>query len=137
MLSLTGQYAVRAMVYLAQHADEWPITGREIAHKARIPANYLSKVMGDLVRAGLLESTRGVRGGFRLARPAREVRLYDVLRPFESVLADRRACPFGHTTCSDRTPCLGHAAWKRVRDAYGNFLRSTSVYDVAIRQNGR
>lgn len=136
MLSRTGQYALRAMIHLARNVDQWPIPGHRIARQARIPRNYLSKVMGDLVRAGVLESTRGVGGGFRMARPPARTYLFDVLAPFESTLGERRICPFGNPLCNDRRPCLGHEAWKRVRDTFTEFLRRTSIHDVAIGRNG-
>jgi Rrf2 family iron-sulfur cluster assembly transcriptional regulator len=136
MLSLTGQYALRAMIHLARRVDDWPVPGREIAHDARIPRNYLSKVMGDLVRAGVLESTRGLGGGFRMARSPRKTYLFAILAPFENTLADQRQCPFANHVCSDRNPCLGHEEWKRVLATYIDFLRRTSIHDVAVERNG-
>lgn len=136
MLSLTGQYALRAMIHLARHVDEWPIAGHEIAKEARIPRNYLSKVMGDLVRAGVLESSRGLGGGFRMSRSPQKTYLYDILAPFEGSLAEKRQCPFGNQVCSDRNPCLGHEAWKQVLDTYTDFLRRTSIHEVAVERHG-
>jgi Rrf2 family protein len=141
MISLTGEYALRAMIFLTKHADAWPISGSRIAEEAEIPRKYLSAILADLVRAGLLEGMRGKGGGFRMARPPKEVRLVEVLAPFEPILANRRPCPFGNVTCHDQDPCAGHERWKRVREAYQQFLQDTSVYDVAVRQaeagNGR
>ena len=137
MLSLTSNYALRALIYLAQHVDEWPISGKAIAAEAGIPAKYLSRIMRDLVRAGLLRSTRGPNGGFRLPRSAKDVSLYDVLLQFESSLADLRPCPFGNKICSDDDPCLGHDEWKKVCDNFRQYLRRTSIHDVACKGRGR
>ena len=130
MLTLTGEYALRATIYLAQHVQDWPIPGRRIAEQAGIPAKYLSKVLGDLVRAGVLKSSPGRTGGFRMRRPAAKTRLGQVLDPFEQF--DRRRCPFGNQTCSEARPCLAHDRWKKVVDAQQRFLAETTVHDVAL-----
>lgn len=130
MFSLTGEYALRALIYMAQHVDDWPIPGRVIAQEASIPQKYLAAVLGQLVREGVLESSRGAGGGFRMASMPKEVRLSDVLTPFEPMLANRRPCPFGNEVCSDDEPCAGHDKWKKVRETYSNFLAETSILDI-------
>ena len=134
MLSLTREYALRAMIYLAQHGQEGPIPGGRVAEHAGIPRKYLSKVLGDLVRAGVLNSTRGIGGGFQISRSPEDIRLIEVLSPFEPILANRRPCPFGAETCSDDDPCAGHDRWKHVREAYSRFLEETSVRDITEKQ---
>ena len=57
--------------------------------------------------------------------------LRDALAPFEPMLATQRPCPFGHALCSDEDPCSGHERWKQVRDAYAEFLNSTTLQDVS------
>ncbi len=130
MLSLTSQYALRAMIYLTQHEEDWPIPGRRIAAEAGIPAKYLSKILGDLVRSGVLDSSPGKSGGFRLRRAAKQTTLHEVLRPFEQFARGR--CPFGNQECSDEKPCIAHDRWKKVIEAQAKFLADTSVLDVAV-----
>jgi Rrf2 family transcriptional regulator, iron-sulfur cluster assembly transcription factor len=132
MLTLTSEYALRAMIYLTRHSAEWPIPGRRIAAEAGIPAKYLSKILGDLVRFGVLESSPGKSGGFRMKRSPKETYLSEVLSPFEQF--ERRRCPFGNKECDDIDPCLAHEQWKHVVETEQSFLRDTSVYDVAISQ---
>ena len=134
MLSLTGKYALRAMICLTQLEDEWPIPGKRIAERTDVPSRYMSKILGDLVRCGILRSTRGKKGGFRMARPPEKIVLYDVLAPFETALVAQRTCPFENLVCSDENPCLGHQGWKKVLQTYVSFLRRTSVRDVALSQ---
>lgn len=135
MLSLTSEYALRAMIFLAQHEEDWPLRGHDIAHKTGVPPKYLSKILGDLVRAGVLESSRGIGGGFRMAKSAKATRLLDVLAPFE--LFEGRRCPFGNQQCGDDNPCLAHDQWKKVVEAQQGFLRKTSVLDVAVSRRER
>lgn len=134
MLTLSSEYALRAMIYLTVHCDEWPIRGRTIADQAEIPRKYLSKILGDLVRVGVLVSSPGIGGGFQMARDPKDIPLQEVLAPFEPILADRRPCPFGNVTCNDDDPCAGHEQWKTVRQAYATFLQKTSIHDVSVKQ---
>ncbi len=132
MITRTGQYALRAAVYLAQHSDEWPVPGRQVAESTGIPPKYLSKILGDLVRAGLLDATRGKGGGFRMTRSPDMTTLIEVLTPFEPFLSHQRPCPFRHAECNDYDPCPGHERWRAVRECYQEFLRTTSILDVAF-----
>ena len=134
MLSLTSEYALRAIVVLAASADGAPISGQRIAETSGVPRKYLSKILADLVRAGVLQATRGKSGGFRFARAPRDIRLHQVLEPFEPVLTSRRPCPFGNVVCSDDAPCSGHDRWKKVRQAYQKFLLETTIQDVAAKK---
>ncbi|RJP36233.1 MAG: Rrf2 family transcriptional regulator [Phycisphaerales bacterium] len=134
MLSRTSEYALRAMVYLAQQAQDGPVPGRQIARDTGIPAKYLSAILSDLVRAGVLTSAPGKKGGFAMARPPDRIKLKSVLDPFESTLGPVRPCPFGNTTCNDRDPCAGHDRWKQVKDAYTRFLAETTLYEVSVQR---
>ena len=134
MISRTGEYALRAMVYLTRHLDDWPIAGRKIAEETNIPPKYLSTILGDLVRSGVLDSTPGAGGGFRMARHPREIMLSELLTPFEPMFVSRRPCPFGNDECNDDDPCAGHEAWKQVRESYSRFLGTTSIFDVTFKR---
>jgi len=129
MLTLTSKYALRAMIYLARHRADWPIPGRRIAEQTEIPRKYLSKILGDLARAGVLRSSPGRSGGFRLSRPAKETKLLTVLEPFEQFSHDQ--CPFDNEACGREHPCRAHIKWARILEARHRFLEGTSVEDVA------
>lgn len=135
MISLTGEYALRAMIYLARHRDEWPISGPRIADDAKIPRKYLSAILADLVRAGLLEGTRGKSGGFRITRPPKRIQLADIVRSFEPVSSHRQSCPFGNAICSEADPCGAHERWKGVKAAFDRFMEDTTLYDVAAKRD--
>lgn len=137
MLSRTGEYALRAVVYLAQNEDSWPIPGPQIARETKISPKYLSSILGTLVRSGVLEASPGRGGGFRMTRQPGKVLLVEILTPFESVLDDRRPCPFGNPVCSDDDPCAGHHRWKTVREAYYDFVQYTTVQEVSFSSSPR
>lgn len=132
MLSLSSEYALRAVIHLAKHESDWPMSGQRIADEMDIPRKYLSKILSDLTRAGVLVSTRGKKGGFRLAKPSTKISLVDVLSPFEPIKQKR--CPFGNQECSDENPCLAHDRWKTVLVARQRFLQATSIESVAFSQ---
>jgi Rrf2 family protein len=85
MLSAKTQYAVLAMLQLAQeHAAGEPVQVRRIAERHGIPATFLVQILHELRRAGLVASTRGAAGGYRLSRPPGEITLADVVDVFEA-----------------------------------------------------
>lgn len=79
MFSQTVEYALRAVMYLAQHQSEGPIGNRVIAEHTQVPTSYLSKILHDLAACEILESRRGVGGGFQLAASPDELSVLDVV----------------------------------------------------------
>jgi Rrf2 family protein len=86
-ISAKADYAVRAAAELAAAGDERPIKGEAIAAAQGIPQNFLENILADLRHAGLVKSQRGADGGYRLARPAAEISVADVIRAVEGPLA--------------------------------------------------
>jgi Rrf2 family protein len=93
MFSQTVEYALRAMVVLAQHASA-PQTAQVIAIKSQVPVDYLFKVLQALGRAGLVGAQRGKHGGFTLARPAADVTILEVINAVDPIQRIR-TCPLG------------------------------------------
>ena len=92
-ISQTAEYALRAVVWLAGHAEA--ATGTpEIARSTRVPPGYLAKVLQLLARGGLVTSAPGRKGGFRLARPAAEISILEVINAVDPVERIRQ-CPLG------------------------------------------
>lgn len=131
MLTQTCEYALRATAHIAQHGREGAVLARDIAAAAKIPREYLQKLLTELVRARVLVSTRGIGGGFRLARDAGKIRFADVIAPFDDVM-DRVLCPFGNPDCGERYPCPVHGKWSVVVEAYVAFLETTTLADIVV-----
>jgi Rrf2 family protein len=130
VLSHTAEYAVRAVLYLAQAGrGATPVT--DLSRALGIPANYLAKTLSRLARAGILASTRGKHGGFTLAKPATRVTVEAVVAPFDPV--GRRHCLLGNRVCSDRTACEAHESWAPVSDRMADFFRTTTIADILDR----
>ncbi len=117
------------MLYVAQHQQDAPVRASEIAAEVGLPPNYLSKILHALARAGVLVSERGPRGGFKLARPAADVSLGDVIGPFDP-LDQRQGCVLGRGECSDESPCRLHDGWKSASDPMIEFFRETALADL-------
>lgn len=133
-MSQTSEYALRIMAYLAQQPADTLVPAVSMQGKVRVPANYRAKILNQLTRAGLLESTRGRTGGFRLSRPAARIRLSEVIAPFEPITGSS-TCLLGQARCSDARPCAAHQKWRDLAAARDAFLRGTTVADVAAQRS--
>ena len=136
MLTQTAEYALRTVLYLAAKQEDALSSVGEIATALSVPQNYLSKTLHQLVRAGVLHSSRGKLGGFRLARGANDTTLGEVVAPFGGPTGER-VCLLGRTACSDRDPCPAHARWKEVSGQVSAFFRETTVAQLLEGPAGR
>jgi Rrf2 family protein len=132
MLSKTGLHAVRAIVALARLPEGAYGGAARIALEIGAPQNYLGKLLKALAAQGLLESQKGLGGGFRLARDPREISLLDVVEPIEHI-SRWSGCILGRPECSEREPCAIHNRWKAVRDAYLRMLRRTTIAELVAK----
>lgn len=126
MLSSTAGYALQAVLYVARHETEGPVRVGDAAAALGLPQNYLAKVLHQLARSGLLLSTRGKRGGFRLAKTADHIALHAVVSRFDAI-STRRTCLLGRHECSDRHPCPAHPRWRAIAEETARFFRETTV----------
>ena len=129
VLSQTAEYSLKAVLYLAEHALECPVRVRDTADALGISRDYLAKIMHQLVRAGVLRSARGKRGGFGLAVPPTELTLLAVVGQFDQI-EQRRSCLLGRPECSDGSACSAHHRWKAVSEQLTAFFRETTIADL-------
>ena len=130
MLSQTAAYALRAVIHLARSAGDDPVRVEDVSESLGVPRNYLSKILHALARDGVLESTRGPGGGFRLLHPAETLRLSDVIQGFDPV-EERRGCILCQGGCDDAEPCAVHHRWSEVAALMADFFDGTTVADLA------
>ncbi|MDE2691958.1 MAG: Rrf2 family transcriptional regulator [Acidobacteriota bacterium] len=134
-ISTKGEYGIRAMLYVAMHANGGPVPSHEIAVNQGIPEPYLRQILAALARDHLIRSNRGPQGGHLLGRPAEKISMHDILVALE-----------GHTTSIDHIlaqPCtIGvgpkHCAIREVflsvKEAVETILCNYSLADLAARQ---
>ncbi len=126
----SATHALRALAHLAAGGGEEATLGRDLARKVQVPSHYLAKVLATLARTGVLTATRGARGGYRLARPARQITLLEVVEPFEGKRARPGCLLRPGEPCREGAACSAHAAWSGVKTTYLRFLETTTLADI-------
>ncbi len=132
MFSQTTEYALRAMIALT-HSQGSPTTTKQIAEAMKIPASYLSKVLQALVRVKLVRSTRGLRGGFVLARTPDMITMLDVVNavhPIERITS----CPLDLTSHSS-TLCPLHRRLDDSMSQVEEAMRATTLAELISEDN--
>ena len=127
-LSTRGRYAARIMVYLAMREESAPARKQDIATAEDISGDYVEQILMRLRSAGLVESHRGARGGFTLARPAERISVADVLEATEGKLA---LAPCRATGCRRATGCSTRRVWERAEQAVREVLEQASIRQLA------
>lgn len=110
VFSPIGQYAIRIMAVVASAPNNARLRSADLAESTSVPASYLAKVCRRLTEAGLLDSKKGHRGGFRLTRPADAITFDDILRAVDA-MPDAVSCAFGWGRCDATEPCPLHEQW--------------------------
>lgn len=132
-VSTRGEYGVRAMVALAHHYGDGPMSIAEIARQTNIPSSYLEQLIAPLRRADLVASKRGARGGYVLSRGPELIRVGDVYRVMEGPVAPMECVSEDETdqTCPLIEGCETRPIWVKVRDSIIDALDSTTLADLA------
>lgn len=143
-LTTKGRYAVTAMLDLAVHYNQGPITLSDISKRQGISLSYLEQLFSRLRRNGLVDSARGPGGGYRLSRAASEICVADVITAVDEKV-DAMRCE-GKGNCQDNGQCLTHELWCDLSAQIYAFLKGIDlgqlverkgVKDVAARQDGK
>ena len=143
-LSTKGRYAVTAMLDLALHDPARPVPLTEIANGQGLSLSYLEQLFARLRRRGLVEGMRGPGGGYRLARPATEISVADIITAVDENVDVTRCA--GREDCQDGERCLTHDLWTDLSRQLYEFLdsitlerlvRRPAVQEVAERQEPR
>ena len=128
-LSARVDYAVRACVELAG-TDGWT-KADDVAGAQAVPAQFLDTILRDLRRGGLLESRRGQEGGHRLARPAQDITVAEVIRAIDGPLALVRGLRPEHLTYPESGERV-QELWLRLREAERSVLDGTTIADLVV-----
>jgi Rrf2 family iron-sulfur cluster assembly transcriptional regulator len=130
-LSTKGRYAVMAMVDLAKHSADRPVTLADIASRQEISLSYLEQLFAKLRNGGLVRATRGPGGGYRLARSADETRVADIIFAVDEPIKATR-CEIGSPKgCTGTTArCATHDLWEELGRQIHIFLSAVSLADI-------
>jgi Rrf2 family protein len=128
-LTRRADYGVRAMLALARHGGEEPLSASRIAEAMAIPPRFVGQVMGDLVDAGLVEARTGRSGGYRLTRPPAEVTILAIVEATEGD-ARRRTCVLRNAPCSVDGACDVHTIFQSAQDALIERLANSTLAEA-------
>ena len=117
-LSTKGRYGLRALIDLALYSEEEAIPISSVAARQGISESYLEQLFGKMRKAGLIMSARGAQGGYRLARPASDISVGDILRSLEGNL-DAVECPGlkEDAGCEGADLCVTKYVWQRINES--------------------
>ena len=135
-LSTRARYGTRALLELALHWGKEPILLKDIALRQAIPLPYLEHLINPLVHAGIVKSTRGIRGGVSLLKPPKEIVLSEVFQLLKGSIT-LVSCVDDPETCPHSDFCVTHDIWDEVKEAISKVLESVTLQDLVERQAKR
>ncbi len=127
------EYGTRAMLFLASLPDGMTTSFREIARQMSIPEEFLAKILKTLVKASLVKSTRGARGGYALNVPASQISFLDVIEAVEGPVAVNVCTEKKHDACAFSLNCSMLPVWEQGQAAMLDVYRSTKLDKLAMR----
>lgn len=127
-LSTKGRYATRIMIRLAQSAKNHSLQRNDISRAEDMSPHYVEQILIRLKSAGLVKSTRGINGGFTVAKPPQEITMYEVLKAVEGA---SHLAPCLSEPCVRSPVCAARPIWQRADAALKNALAETTLADAA------
>jgi Rrf2 family protein len=135
-LSLRGEYALRAMLVLGLNYEQPVVRIQTISDQQNIPKRFLEQILNDLKSAGIVQSKRGVAGGYRLAKQPDQITLASVVRHIEGALAPVSCVSerfYEKCSCPDESRCAIRSVMKEVRDAIVAIMERVTIADLCQR----
>ncbi|NOX66449.1 MAG: Rrf2 family transcriptional regulator [Chlorobi bacterium] len=126
----TGEYAIRAILFLARQQKDSLIMSADIAKSEEIPAHYLAKILQRMAKYGYVDSFKGRGGGFKITDLANNSSILEIVERIEGPVINLK-CVTGLKECSDEYPCPLHEEWSKLRDQIYNLISSKTVLEVA------
>ena len=135
-LTLRGEYALRAMLVLGLRYDQPVVRIQAISQQQNIPKRFLEQILNDLKQAGLVESKRGVTGGYRLAKRPEQISMAEVVRHTQGALAPVSCVSqnfYEKCSCPDESRCAIRSVMKEIRDAIARIAEQVSIAELCDR----
>ena len=127
-----AEYGLICALHLARRAADGPLTGRELAARERLPADYVEQILLRLRRADVVRSTRGAHGGYTLARPAELISVRDIIAASELATFDLHCVshPVESERCSSSQQCSIRPVWMLLQRKIDDVLESVHLSDL-------
>ena len=131
-ITTLAEYGVICALHLARRLPDGPVTGRDIAARERLPVDYVEQILLRLRRAGLVQSTRGARGGYALARTPEEISVRDVITASELTTFDLHCVshPVEEERCSASHACSIRPVWMLLQQKIDDVLAGVRLSDL-------
>ncbi len=129
LFTVASGYALQALAHMPE--DGSFMMAKDLSGQLSLPPPYLAKILQRLARAEILESVRGPKGGFRLARPSHHITVGEVLIAVEGE-GVMSACIMGFPACDCDNPCPMHEAWSAVKAQVESTMTSNTLRDLQI-----
>lgn len=130
-LTTRGRYGLRALIDLAVHEEDGAVSAQSIAKRQNISESYLEQLIRRMKKDGLVMSVRGAGGGYRLARPADEISVGDILKCLEGSLEAVECPALEGNDCTAADACVTKFVWERINNAIANAVNSVSLSELA------
>ncbi len=132
-LTSKGRYAVTAMLDVALHSQQGPVSLYDISVRQEISLSYLEQLFSKLRKQALVESIRGPGGGYRLGKNANDIAVGEVIAAVNESI-DATKCN-GKADCQGGEKCLTHNLWQDLSDRISNFLNSITLGELMAKQD--
>jgi len=129
-LSNSSQYAIRILAYMADQKNSKLMNATELAEALYIPYKFLTKIMTELVKVGLVVSIRGREGGYQFEKKTSEIMVSDILDIFNDSIKDEQ-CVLGIGFCNGLCKCALHDQWMEPKHLLQKMFRESSLEDIA------
>lgn len=137
-LSRKGEYALRAMIDLSLNYGKGTVQIRDISQREKIPEKFLEQILLTLKNAGLLQSKRGIGGGYSLIKPPGKISLAEVIRIIDGPLAPLSCVSqWAHVNCPEEKNCGLYGVMLDVRNTIAQMLENLTFEDVCKRTKGK
>ncbi len=129
-ISTRGRYALRIMLELAKENADSYISLKDLSEKQSISKKYLEQIIPSLNKSGLLVTTRGNQGGYRLSKSPKDITVYDIIVSAEGCLSPVECIKDDGIDCERKDCCLTLPVWKGLYDVISNYLKKITLQDV-------
>ena len=131
MLSTKGRYGIKAMVDIASEYGKGRLSVNQLAEKQGVSVAYLEQLIAALKKAGLVDSARGVSGGYTLSRSPEEISVGEVLRALEKTTAIVDCVDVEGSKCENACSCSARPLWLKLQRRIDDVLNTTTIKDMA------
>jgi len=127
-----AEYGLICALHLARRAGSGPVTGREVASQERLPGDYVEQILLRMRRAGIVNSTRGARGGYALAREPQAISVRDVIQASEHATFDLHCIshPVDEARCAEAENCSIRPVWLLLQQRIDEVLEGVKLSDL-------